>query len=111
MSSQHTPGPWAFAEGDKDRREVSRIHKANDAEWLIGYAICESMNRHQRAEDIANARLIAAAPDLLRALQWFADFAGEPCVPGENGANLCQHSDCEAVRMALAAIARATQAS
>jgi hypothetical protein len=63
----HTPGPWAFTEGDKGRREMSVIHKANDREFLLGYAITESQNPHQRAEDIANARLFAAAPDLLAA--------------------------------------------
>jgi hypothetical protein len=67
--SKHTPGPWSFTKGDKERREMSVIHKANDREFLLGYAITESQNPHQRAEDIANARLMAAAPDLLDVLR------------------------------------------
>lgn len=65
----HTPGPWATKEGDRSRREMSLIAKACDADFIIGYAICEAQNKEQREEDLANARLIAAAPDLLSALQ------------------------------------------
>jgi hypothetical protein len=64
----HTPGPWAFTEGDADRRAMSEIHKAEDKTFQIGYVTTEWRNPKQRAEDLANARLIAAAPDLLAAL-------------------------------------------
>jgi predicted metal-dependent phosphoesterase TrpH len=65
----HTPGPWAFTEGDADRRAMSEIHKAEDKTFQIGYVTTEWRNPKQRAEDLANARLIAAAPDLLAVLE------------------------------------------
>jgi hypothetical protein len=69
--TKHTPGPWAFTEGRKDMRQASAVHKAGDKEFLIAHVICENMNMAQRTEDIANARLMAASPDLLVALQGF----------------------------------------
>lgn len=67
--SNHTEGPWAFVEGDRERRSMSSIFKASDKEFLIGYVICDSRNELARADDVANARLIAAAPELLSALE------------------------------------------
>lgn len=64
---QHTPGPWVFQEGNKERPSMSMVHKASDRGFPIAQVICETQNTKQRAEDIANARLIAAAPDLLAA--------------------------------------------
>lgn len=66
---KHAPGPWAFKEGRAERHEMSTIFKANDPEFLIGYVLCDARNPHQRPEDIANARLMAAAPELLEALK------------------------------------------
>ena len=67
----HTPGPWqpfrkngVNAVMDKDRNEV--IH------WM-GFDRCE-IPEHVHA---ANARLIAAAPDLLAALQMLVEEACE----------------------------------
>lgn len=49
---EHTPGPWT-AELDADR-------------WIItGDGSSVALLYHARASDTANARLIAAAPDLL----------------------------------------------
>ena len=79
--AKHTPGPWAYREGRAEMRESSTVHKADDPEFILGHVICESVNKAQRTEDVANARLIAAAPDLLaacrRLLQWhFLDVSG-----------------------------------
>lgn len=63
----HTPGPWTFEEGSAERQAMSNVFKAADREFQIAYVTCESRNPYQRAEDIANARLIASAPDLLAA--------------------------------------------
>lgn len=65
--ASHSHGPWAFTEGDASRRDCSSVYKASDKEFLIAHVICESRNQLARAEDIANARLIAAAPELLQA--------------------------------------------
>lgn len=59
MSAQHTPGPWSFDEGGDDHVKVGGTRLASPCavhpEWK------------------ANARLIAAAPDLLEALSRAAD--------------------------------------
>lgn len=64
--SKHTPGPW------KAGKELS----SRSSEWLIamdcgdrgrGIAIAETVPATGR--ELANARLIAAAPELLEALQ------------------------------------------
>lgn len=67
--TKHTTGPWDFAIGDKERRSTSAVHKKGQPDFPIAHVICESSNEFQRKEDIANARLIAVAPDLLEALK------------------------------------------
>ena len=66
MSAQHTPGPWKFG------KELG----ARNGEWLVsfdagskgrGIAIAET--RTGPGSEEANARLIAAAPELLAALE------------------------------------------
>ena len=61
---KHTPGPWSV--------------KKHFSEWLIGdgnYLIATTagspahLGRASAERDAANARLIAAAPDLLKALE------------------------------------------
>ncbi len=68
----HTPGPWMAIPGDAETREMSSIHVAEDSDhpdnpMLIGYALFDWQNEKQQQEDLANARLIAAAPNLLEA--------------------------------------------
>lgn len=53
MSAKHTPGPWQVANGIQIRSERDQIAKV----WMM-----------RSGEGTANARLIAAAPDLLEAL-------------------------------------------
>lgn len=55
MTTSHTPGPWLNGWG-----------KVTDSD---GKAIC--MVIHRKNGD--NGNLIAAAPDLLRALEWIVD--------------------------------------
>lgn len=63
MKAKHTPGPWSV--------------KKHFSEWLIGngrYLIAETagspayLGRASAERDAANARLLAAAPELLEAL-------------------------------------------
>ena len=61
MSEQHTDGPWVADEADDFGDH--NIHPAGEVSAL-GVAI----NRHDPVLTAANARLIAAAPDLLAAL-------------------------------------------
>ena len=58
MSAQHTPGPWAY-NGATDIYSVD-----------AGFTICELYREYLiTGQAQANARLIAAAPELLEALE------------------------------------------
>jgi hypothetical protein len=87
--STHTPGPWKFALFE---------HAPNEAfvQWRAGYAEVHG----SRAGREANARLIAAAPDLLAALQALVDLDD-----GDSPALWAHSGDFERAR---AAIAKAT---
>ena len=66
---QHTPGPWSLSPSfDRVERRVQ--HGDNPPlVWGIASGINSAHPDYlPRAEQIANARLIAAAPDLLAAL-------------------------------------------
>ena len=63
MPQQHTPGPWHTGTinlGDPEKGLYDRVvHNA------AGYALAVAIKENQQA----NARLISAAPDLLKSLQ------------------------------------------
>lgn len=65
MSTRHTPGPWVIQWGHQGTRPLN-IHN-NDVNIVTG------MGRKAHPEAVQNARLIAAAPDLLDALQSIVD--------------------------------------
>jgi hypothetical protein len=68
----HTPGPWSV--GDPRQGESDLMVYCNDA---TGQRIADCTNEytwHGGAEKRANARLIAAAPDLLAVLETIADI-------------------------------------
>lgn len=60
MNTKHTPGPWVIDHVDNSEAVISR----EDITWSIATCFCEPMDDEVRA----NAKLIAAAPDLLEAL-------------------------------------------
>lgn len=64
--SKHTPGPWAMPDSGKGR--ISKVGANGGWDGLIATADCGDYAR-SKSEGLANARLIAAAPDLLEALQ------------------------------------------
>ena len=71
MSAKHTPGPWEVF--DLDHAIVVRTESTNRTKFGASrYAAIGGFERSdpkQHAEAIANARLIAAAPDLLESLK------------------------------------------
>ena len=96
MTVPFTPGPWTIADGH-DRR----VHLIDDSR---GHAVGEIVYADTRKP--ADARLIAAAPDLLAALEeliaeWDATHADEDHRTGYT-------LDTGGIRMAREAIARAT---
>jgi len=76
MAGNHTPGPWRFFMGDicadgsdGDDRVIAGIGKSCGARSSVYSTI-----KAHRPEGIANANLIAAAPDLLEALRLAHDY-------------------------------------
>ena len=63
----HTPGPWHVSRSGIDRLVYA------DSEHAFDLAIVRSGGDDDEVN--ANARLIAAAPDLLAALKWVIDYA------------------------------------
>ena len=92
-NTKHTPGPWRYSPVHND------IISMADGPWT---EICFFF----KEED---ARLIAAAPELLEALQMLSDRAGRiaqgAAVIDERGINTLAHP----ISVARAAIAKATQ--
>lgn len=85
--SKHTPGPWKCEEHvivDEDGQQVASVLPFYD---------------EKEAESLADARLIAAAPELLAACKTLADYVAN--LEGGNG------RDYGIVKVARAAIARA----
>lgn len=74
--SSHTPGPWHVGEGPQ-----AQIVYDKDG-WGVANAVVFH-RKHEAGSTIANARLIAAAPDLLEALQYAVSQVPElGTVPG-----------------------------
>lgn len=106
--SAHTPGPWWPSKDSAGVWGVRTIRSLDypdevGGEW--GAYVCMGIGDHTsdrtRGNEEANARLIAAAPDLLEALR---DLMG--WIPGE--AHWHTKAPSEALERARAAIAKAT---
>ena len=71
--NKHTPGPWFYRRGDEWSHSVVTIHgglpDGSPNCWEIA-----SINTKREPEHVANAHLIAAAPDLLDALETLAQM-------------------------------------
>jgi hypothetical protein len=106
----HTPGPWSVVIDDSGDRPVSvpSIQAAEEYDCAIvhwdGFWQEHWQSARGNREMRANARLIAAAPDLLEALQAILADCGEAMLDGYVENSL--HSD--EVNAARAAIAKAS---
>lgn len=66
MKNEHTPGPWTRKEGERFKHDQSAGVRTQNGTYI---AAALDLNQTDRdAEVEANARLIAAAPELLQAL-------------------------------------------
>lgn len=102
MSSKHTPGPWAYQE---DSDAYTHIVRGPGNRFICQLAQTTS------AEIEANARLIAAAPELLEALERIALPHDCGCVPctGQCRSQIALEIAVEEMQgLARAAIAKAT---
>lgn len=66
MNTQHTPGPWNLQVGVEENRCYVWGGKASPEQTFIAHVYCKLHGKVNRAEEKANARLIAAAPELLK---------------------------------------------
>lgn len=94
MNAKHTPGPWAYI-GNGDI--VARSEKYCGGEKDIASVFMTTND-----EDEANARLIAAAPDLLKALNEIVSQIDQ----GGSGGKVFSRDAC--IAQARAAIAKVT---
>lgn len=97
MSTQHTPGPWLIEAETCHTGDIATVHNTAD-KWVTIYAphwMETGMGEHEQS---ANAHLIAAAPDLLKALYAAEDLLHRM---GMQSSDAYQEID--------AAIAKATQ--
>lgn len=69
-TAKHTPGPWTFDLETLGCRAIYTEHEFSTDEMRDGRSseICTTPGLANDEEDEANARLIAAAPDMLKAL-------------------------------------------
>lgn len=65
--TEHTPGPWTISK--PANRSVAIYGRGPIVSGVIATVDCAWCHEDQRAEQRANTRLIAAAPELLAALQ------------------------------------------
>ena len=107
----HTPGPWHF---DAQNSEIN-----SDPGWgllnadgesigiLVHYpSLCRWDGQSPSDTAYANARLIAAAPDLLAALQRLRDVVRAAHVGSDELCNDC--AVCMSLKLANAALSKAT---
>ena len=95
MSAKFTPGPWTLIwHGREVYPYPLSIHTEDDSMWIA---------RDGTISTLANARLIAAAPEMLEALASIRQFSSAI----ERGEEPWREGVQEITRMALAAIAKA----
>jgi hypothetical protein len=107
---KHTPGPWVQVPQTNGGTLIAHPFETGKQMSPRGLrVICFTMDRASSLfEDEANARLIAAAPGLLEALEYALPYF-EACVPNpRNGVNADYSVDVNCVIRARAAIAKAT---
>jgi hypothetical protein len=94
MKTQHTPGPW-FLNGPWN------IYADRTAQQMRGKCVAQIVKQGNTEEREANARLIAAAPELLAALE---SLVSDAYLSLPNG-----NASTKAIDYARAAIAKAVQ--
>lgn len=90
MSAQHTPGPWDLSSADDaynnsyhgDKCAAVLAPDSDGGSWIVAEVCGDVGDRMNTSEGMANAHLIAAAPDLLAALKQAVAEAASATNPG-----------------------------
>lgn len=82
--SAHTPGPWLTDRNNCHAGQIATIHHCIGNDWVEVWTDkwCEGDRLTEEVME-ANARLIAAAPDLLAALESALHVMNNECDPDE----------------------------
>lgn len=110
MSTQHTPGPWLIGIQTCPTGSIATVYNTTD-KWVEIWSENWMVTGMPPEEQSANARLIAAAPDLLKALKECRNAiqGGAPIEPYDSrGAGYEQTFGIAFVEYLDAAIAKAT---
>jgi hypothetical protein len=89
MSAQHTPGPWCVSNIGLTNDGQRPVTSANRRIALIDAVVVlppKNMWRSECAEREANALLIAAAPDLLAAMEQLSESPMFMAIEGHSAA-------------------------
>lgn len=79
MKNLHTPGPWRV-----NKKVNTSVEQATAPQGMVLICQCEDPDGARlNKEDAANARLIAAAPELLEALQIAQQYVNVFLIRGE----------------------------
>lgn len=75
----HTPGPWVLEDNDLQRKVFVASRHLGYPTYIVSFG----QRSNWDAVDEANARLIAAAPELLEALNALLDYSPDLDTPSE----------------------------
>lgn len=105
-SNKFTPGPWVIIPGGDEwsQGRIATIEPAPETMLEINYWTVAEVN-NRRHESAANALLIAAAPDLLEALEAILPFI--PRTSASEGGASKYSENVKAADMVRSAIAKA----
>lgn len=81
--AEHTPGPWRV-ERSPNRRVLCVFGGESFATWICGELQADNETRIDTGECLANAHLVAAAPEMLAALEQLHSFVAVMVGRGED---------------------------
>ena len=96
--SEHTPGPWVVHEKNYGCKEIGTFVDTSGGQCRKFCSHAQTDGLNNEAEDLANAKLIAAAPALLEAAKGISRD-----IYAIGGAGLSRMGDIEALEAAIAA--------
>jgi hypothetical protein len=72
--SKHTPGPWDLVHWDKKRPDERTIVSNAIEDHVFSINMQSGLPDEYRERDLANLKLMAAAPELLEAIESYLEY-------------------------------------